>query len=406
MEGPWWLPGMQLRWIGGLKAVLCSDGCHKLVGMEDQRGSSIGLFSATSMGVGGMIGAGIFSILGVLGSVAGSAAWLSFLIAGVLVLACGHSFGKLGAAFPSAGGPVEFLVRGLGNNVATGALNLALWAGYLFALALYASAFSGYAAALVHGGGEHAASGGWVRPVFAVAVVVVMLFLMLNLIGSAAVGKVEGLIVAFKLLILLAFVAVTAFSIDPAMLAPSEWKPASSIAFSVGVTFLAFEGFGLITNAAGSMKDPGRTVPRAIYLSIAIAIVVYVLVALATFGTLSAQQIADASEYALAAAARPSLGSADFTIMAIAAILSTASAINATLFGAANISLRIAHHREMPQVFDKTLWHGGKVGLYVTAGIVAVLAVLVPLGSIASTGSAAFLLVYTAVCAAHLRLRG
>ena len=364
--------------------------------MPDSKAKSIGLVSAAAMGVGGMIGAGIFSILGVVGETSGSAAWMSFTIAGLLALACAHSFAKLGVAFPSAGGPVEFLVRGLGTNLLSGSLNIMLWAGYLLALALYASAFSGYANALFHGPDS-------IQPFIAIGVVA--MFLLLNLLGSAAVGKAEGVIVGIKLVILLGFVAVTAFSIKPELLAPSEWKPARSIAFSVGVTFLAFEGFGLVTNAAADMKNTARTLPRAIYLSIAIAIVVYVLVALATFGSLSAKDISEASEYALAAAAKPALGQAGFTIMSIAALFSTASAINATLFGAANISLQIAHDREMPKVFDKTLWHGGKVGLYVTAAIVALLAATVPLDTIASTGSAAFLVIYASVCIAHLKLR-
>lgn len=364
--------------------------------MPDHKSSSIGLVSAVAMGVGGMIGAGIFSILGVIGDISGSAAWMSFVIAGLLALACAHSFAKLGVAFPSAGGPVEFLVRGLGTNLLSGTLNIMLWAGYLLALALYASAFSGYASALFHGPDS-------LQPVIAVGIVA--MFLLLNLLGSAAVGKAEGVIVGVKLVILLGFVAVTAFSLKPELLAPSEWKPARSIAFSVGVTFLAFEGFGLVTNAAADMKNTARTLPRAIYLSVAIAMMVYVLVALATFGSLSAKEISEASEYALAAAAKPSLGQAGFTIMSIAALFSTASAINATLFGAANISLQIAHDREMPTVFDKTLWHGGKVGLYVTAAFVALLAATVPLDTIASTGSAAFLVIYASVCVAHLRLR-
>lgn len=363
----------------------------------------MGLLSASSIGIGGMIGAGIFSILGVVGGVAGSAAWISFVGAGLLALLCGHSFAKLGATFPSSGGPVEFLVRGFGVNLLSGTLNVVLWFGYILALALYASAFAGYAVALIHGGGESAASGGWLKPLIAVGVVAGFLFL--NIVGSAAVGKAEGAIVAIKLVILLGFVGVTAFSIDPSLLSVSNWKPAHSIAFSLGTTFLAFEGFGLITNAAGDMKNPGKTLPRAVYLSIIATIVVYVLVVLATFGNLPIDQITEKKEYALAAAAKPALGKAGFIAMGIAALFSTASAINATLFGGANVSFNVAHERELPEVLDRKVWEGAKVGLFVTAGAVALLAALVPLSAIANTGSAAFLVVYTFVCIAHLRLR-
>ena len=218
---------------------------------------AIGLIGAASIGVGGMIGAGIFSILGVVGGVAGSAAWIGFLGAGVLALLCGHSFARLGAAFPSSGGPVTFLTKGIGHNTLSGTLNVVLWLGYILALALYASAFAGYAAALIHGpsqGGEAIQTAFWVKPVIAVGVVAA--FLLLNILGSAAVGKAEGVIVAVKLVILIAFVAITAPSIDPALLSTAHWKPPTSIAFSLGTAFLAFEGFGLITNAAGEMGRP------------------------------------------------------------------------------------------------------------------------------------------------------
>ena len=361
-----------------------------------KNGGNITLFGATAMGVGGMIGAGIFSILGVIGAISGSAAWISFLGAGVLALLCGHSFARLGATFPSSGGPVEFLLRGLGTNLLSGSLNVMLWLSYVLALSLYASAFAGYAAALTGGGG-------WVKP--AVSVGVVAGFLFLNVVGPGAVGKAEGFIVVVKLLILLGFVAVTAFSVRPSLLGTAHWAGPAQIAFGLGTAFLAYEGFGLITNAAGNMADPQKTLPRAIYLSIAVAIAVYVLVVLVTFGNLPVAQIVAKQEYALAAAARPALGQIGFTVMAVAALFSTASAINATLFGGANVSFQVAHDRQMPAAFDRTVWHGAKWGLFVTAGLVAVLAATVPLASIANTGSAAFLVIYSGVCVAHLRLR-
>ncbi len=364
----------------------------------EQDHGTIGLFGAISIGVGGMIGAGIFSILGVVGSVAGSAAWISFLGAGVLALFCTYSFAKLGSAFPSNGGPVEFFMRGLGDNLISGSFNVMLWLGYIMGLSLYSSAFSGYAAAVV--GIEDIA---WARPLIAIGVI--LLFLVLNVLGSAAVGKAEGVIVAIKLIILLGFAVVTAFSVKPELLSTTHWSPPRAIAISLGTTFLAYEGFGLITNAAGSMKDPAKTLPRALFLSVIITMFVYLAVAIVTFGNLSAQEITEKQEYALAAAAEPALGRIGFTIMSIAALFSTASAINATLFGGANICVQVAHDRQLPRVLDRRVWEGSKVGLYVTASIVALLAALVPLEAIANTGSAAFLLIYAGVCVSHLRLR-
>jgi amino acid transporter len=97
-----------------------------------------------------------------------------------------------------------------------------------------------------------------------------------------------------------------------------------------GILFIGFEGFGLVTNAAGDMKNPGRMVPRALYLSVLLATLIYIGVAVVVSGNLTTAQIAATRDYALAAAAKPFLGEFGFKLIAVAALFSTASAINAT----------------------------------------------------------------------------
>ncbi len=116
---------------------------------ENSPANQIGLAAAVSIGIGGMVGAGIFSILGVVAQVAGNAMWLSFAIGGVVALLSTYSYAKLGATFPSAGGAVHFLVKSFGDGVLAGALNLFMWVGYIISLALYATAFGHYAATFV-----------------------------------------------------------------------------------------------------------------------------------------------------------------------------------------------------------------------------------------------------------------
>jgi amino acid transporter len=105
----------------------------------------IGLWSAVAIGIGAMIGAGIFSILGVACQISGNALCVSFIIAGIVALLSTYSFAKLGARYPSAGGPAEYLVKGFGDGVMSGGFNVLLWASYVFALALYSRAFGAYA---------------------------------------------------------------------------------------------------------------------------------------------------------------------------------------------------------------------------------------------------------------------
>jgi amino acid transporter len=358
---------------------------------------SIGLWGAVSIGIGGMIGAGIFSILGVVAQVAGSALPVSFLVGGVVALLATYSYAKLGARYPSAGGAVEFLVAGLGDNVLSGGLNTFQWIGYVITLALYASGFAGYAQTFLPAG----TPGPWLQ-VFAVGII--LLFTLVNSLGAGTVGKAETYIVGAKVAILIGFVALGMWAVTPARLAPTTWPPLGDVLFGAGVLFVGYEGFGLITNAAGAMADPRRLLPRALFLAVGIVIVIYVAVAATVIGTLSVPQILAARDFALAEAAKPFLGELGFRLIGIAALLSTSSAINATVFGAANASYQIARDGQLPATFTRHVWRENQEGLYLTAGLAIIFVLFFDLGPIAMMGSAAFLLVYAAVNVAHLRI--
>jgi amino acid transporter len=288
------------------------------------RKADIGLLAALSIGVGGMIGAGIFSILGVVARVAGSAMPLSFAIGGVVAGLAAYSYVALGKTFPSVGGAVTFLVRGYGEGVASGSLNLFQYFSYIITIALYA---------------------------------------------------------------------------------PASWPGPLAIFTGAGVLFVGYEGFGLITNAAANMAKAKRELPRAIYGSVAIAIVIYLLVASGVVTNVPLDVLTGLGNSALAVAAKPSLGQAGFRLIAIAALLSTASAVNATLFGSTNIAYQIAKNGGLPPAFDRKLWGRDVEGLFITSGLVLVFVLLFPLSAVASMGSAGFLLVYSAVNIGHMRIR-
>jgi len=329
----------------------------------------IGLIAAVSIGIGGMVGAGIFSILGIVAHAAGNAMWLAFAIGGVVALLSTYSYAKLGATFPSAGGAVHFLVKSFGDSVLAGGLNLFMWAGYIISLALYATAFGGYAATFVTTTPS---------PLLlkSLAVVPVVVLTLVNAFGATFMGRWETLIVAVKVAILVLFAAVGLCFIRPGYLSPELWPETKSVLFGAGVLFIGYEGFGLITNAAADMRDPRKMLPRALYISVILVIALYLAVALTVTGNLSDYEIEQSKDYALAEAAKPFLGQFGFRLIAIAALFSTASAINATLFGSANVCYMIARDGEL--IFD--------------------------LSGIAMMGSAAFLLIYAAVNAGHLKV--
>ncbi|MFO1019529.1 MAG: APC family permease [Planctomycetales bacterium] len=195
--------------------------------------NQVSLPAAVSIGIGGMVGAGIFSILGVVAQVAGNAMWLSFAIGGVIALLCTYSYAKLGATFPSAGGAVYFLVKSFGDGVLAGGINLFMWAGYIISLALYASAFGHYAATFIT---THPSA----MLVKSLAIGMVLLLTLVNAFGAKIMGRSELLIVGIKVAILILFSAVGLCFIKPAHLNPELWPAAKSILFGAGVLFIGY----------------------------------------------------------------------------------------------------------------------------------------------------------------------
>lgn len=357
----------------------------------------IGLAAAVSIGIGGMVGAGIFSILGVVAHAAGNAMWMAFAIGGVVALLSTYSYAKLGATYPSAGGAVHFLVKSYGDGVLAGGLNLFMWAGYIISLALYATAFGSYAATFFadpHSG----------LLIESLAVCSVLALTIVNAFGARIMGRGETIIVAIKLAILILFAATGLWFVKPDNLSPTHWPAAQSVLFGAGVLFIGYEGFGLVTNAAADMRNPRVMLPRALYTSVLLVIAIYLLVAITVSGNLTDAEIEKARDYALAEAAKPFLGEFGFRLIAIAALLSTASAINATLFGSANVCYMIARDGELPSRLTRTTWKDATGGLLLTAGLVVLVMLCFDLQGIAMMGSAAFLLIYAAVNAGHLRV--
>src|ERR1700759_761955 len=251
----------------------------------------IGLAAAVSIGIGGMGGAGIFSILGVVAQGAHNAMWLAFAIGGVVALLSTYSYAKLGTTFPSAGGAVHFLVKSFGDGVFAGGLNLFMWLGYIISLALYATAFGGYAATFVTPTPS---------PLLlkSLAVASVAVLTLVNAFGGKLMGRSETAIVAIKVAILILFAAVGLWFVKPGNLSPALWPETKSILFGAGVLFIGYEGFGLVTNAAADMRDPRTLLPRALYTSVILVIALYLVVSVTVSGNLSDAEIERAKDYA------------------------------------------------------------------------------------------------------------
>lgn len=364
--------------------------------MSEAVNGKMGLWAVVSLGVGGMVGGGIFAVLGLAVQMAHGGTPVAFALAGMVALLTAYSYAKLSVAYPSRGGTVVFLDRTFGAGMFTGSLNVLLWLSYVVMLSLYAFAFGSYGATFLpqawQGIGKHA--------LISLAVIAIA---GMNLLNAELIGKAETWIVAIKLAILLLFVGVGIFGINASQIAPGSWSPPLQLAAGGMIIFLSYEGFELIANTANDVRDVAKTLPRAYYTAVGFVIALYVLVALVTVGNLSVDKIVAAKDFALAEAAWPFLGQAGFTLIAIAAMLSTASAINATLYGAARLSYCIARDGELPAVLERKVWGQPVEGLLIISGLTLIVANVFDLTSIATMGSAGFLLIFAAVNSANAR---
>ena len=348
------------------------------------------------MGIGAMVGAGIFSLLGQAGAIASGAVYLSFLAGGVIALLSGYSLGKLGARFPSSGGMVEYLVQGYGVGIFSGAMSVMMYLAALVSASLVARTFGVYAASFFPAD----------EPMLltdAFAAGIVLLFMVINLNGPKSASWVETLVVAIKMAVLIVFALAGLLYIQPALLSPSTYPPANVVFYSLAITFFAYEGFRVITNAAEDMPNPKKMLPRAIMTAVGIVMVLYVAIAVAVFGHMPAEKVIAAKDLALAEAARPMFGQTGFRIVAIAALFATASAINAALYAITNVTYQLAKVGELPAAFGEPLGHS-REGLVISSAFILILALFFDLSEIAAIGSVSILIVHFVVHVGHLRL--
>ncbi|MEE8587810.1 MAG: APC family permease [Sulfurimonadaceae bacterium] len=358
-----------------------------------------GLKELIAIGVGGMIGGGIFSVMGLAVGITGNATPIAFLLGGVLALIMGYSYAKLAVAFHSDGASFTYLEYAFPQHKFIGVITgWTVIIGYIGTLALYAFTFGAYGAELL---GE---SDGMVRQILSVGIV--LLFMMINLIGTTTLGKTEDLIVYGKIILLglLAFAGMQ--SIEVERMQPVLDHGVVSVFMAAALIFVAYEGFQLITNGVCETADPHKNIPRGIYGSIGIVTLIYVVLSIVAVGSLSQAELVAAEEYALAVAAEPSMGNAGRILVSIAALLATASAINATLFGASRMMAEIASEHEMPKAFsfrnrESVPW----IAVVVIATLTIVFTYFGGLELIASFSSLTFLLVSLAINIANYKLR-
>ncbi|MDA3894236.1 MAG: APC family permease [Salinivirgaceae bacterium] len=358
--------------------------------------NKIGLWSAVGLGVGAMIGAGIFALMGQAVAIAGKAVYISFILGGIVAAISGYSLAKLGARFPAAGGIVEYLVQAFGVNVFTGGISVMLYLASLIALALLAKAFGSYAAALLNLKGSLIYTN-----VFALSIIA--LLATIQFFGVKKVVKFQNVAIIITILILVVFAIAGLIYMKPELMAPALYPSSNKILFSIAITFFSYEGFRIITNTAEDIINPEKNLTKAIFISIGITMVIYTALAFAVFGNLEVDQVIESKDYALAEAARPAFGVFGFTIISIAALFATSSSINAVLFATNNIAYQMARNGQLPGFFANPI---GKTreGLIVSVVLTALLILFLDLLQIAAIGSITVLFIHAITHLGHLKL--
>lgn len=358
------------------------------------KSNKIGLKEAISIGIGGMVGGGIFAVLGLAVALGKGGTPISFLIAGTIALITSYSYVKLSLTFPDRGGTVKFINEGFGKNVFSGGINNLLWISYIIMLSLYAAAFGSYAPNLF----EITSNKGLDSHIYLSAIII--LATAINYYSIKVVGKIESYAVIIKLIILISFVFIGAYGLIESshlsQLAISNWESPLKLFTAGMIIFVAYEGFELIANTVPDIENPEINVPKAYYYSIFFVIILYVIIAIITIGSLPFNEIAKAQDYVLAEAAKPMLGKIGFSIITIAALISTFSAINASLYGGTRVSYEIAEDDELPHELTSKFWNQ-PIGLFITAVMTLIIANTLNLESISTSGSIGFLLIFAMV---------
>jgi APA family basic amino acid/polyamine antiporter len=371
-------------------------------------GASLGLLDATMVGIGAMIGAGIFVLTGLAAETAGPAAVIVFGLNGGVTLFTALSYAELASAIPRNGGGYAY-VRETFSGAVSFVMGWTRWFTYMAAGGLYALGFSSNFVEFVH---LYVPSAPDLPIVY--AVVIVGLFVALNALSTEASGGAETIITILKIAILVVFIAFGIFAVQT-----SEFEPfftadsgMTAVLPAMGLTFIAFQGYDLIATVTEEVENPQKNIPRAIFLSLLVTVVIYLLVVFVAIGTLGAESLGEAGETAVAQAAEgfmpefPIIGTGA-ALITFGAVFSTVSALNAVIIGSSRVAFAMGRERQLPARLGRLHPRYGTpfVAILASAVVMLLTVLLVPIRLIGNLASLFSLLGFIVVNVAVIRLR-
>ncbi|MGV8856817.1 MAG: APC family permease [Devosia sp.] len=354
---------------------------HDQADGSDNQGS-ITLGGAIAMGTGVMIGAGIFALTGQIAELAGPLFPLAFIAGAIVTIFSAYSYVKMSNAWPSSGGIAMILQKCYGPGAVAAGAALLMALSMVIAESLVARTFATYVLR------PFDIEGGPLVPALAVAVIVFAF--LVNIAGNRSVGLFSQVMAVIKIggIALFGIAALWSSGFQFVATSPTEQGySATGFIASVALAILAFKGFTTITNSGGEITDPHRNVGRAIMISIALCVVVYLLVAFGVGSSLNIDQIIAARDYSLAEAAKPALGQIGFYLTVLLAAVATASGVLASVFA---VSRMLAMLTEMKMIPHSHFGMSGPIQrhtLVYTVVIASTLAIFFDLGRIASLGA-------------------
>ncbi len=383
----------------------------------------LGLFDASMIGIGAMIGAGIFVLTGIAAGEAGPASLLAFGLNGLVTLLTALSYAELASAYPRAGGGYAFIKKAFPGVVGF-ASGWMLWFSYIVACSLYALGFGSYFWEFMHSYlpfisdttfealGEH-------LPLLMITVVACLGFIWINMRGTALTGKIENVITVGKILILAVFIF---FGFKAVFAAPalslSSFTPFfpqgfGGVLVAMGLTFIAFEGYDLIATVAEEIKEPEKNIPRATFISLSVAVLIYLLILFVSIGAIrpesgaSWQFLGKYQETAIVKAAENFMPSFGIVLIIFGGLLSTTSALNATILASSRVAFSMGRDKMLPERMCRIhpQHRTPHIAVAVTGVMILVLAVLFPIQVIGSAASVMFLLTFTLVNLSLIALR-
>jgi amino acid transporter len=368
----------------------------ELLKHTEKQHSDISLFSATALGIGGMMGAGLYSLLGLASFHAGTYLPLAFLLGAIAASFSIYSYAKLGAAYPSSGGAATFTVMSFGPGIISGSINLFQYIAYLIAAALYAAGFVEYTNALF--GGDLST---FVLKSITASIILICTFI--NLLGASLVGRAEMLAIGLVVISLLVF---SALGFEKAEFSTFQMGHFSitGIAVATGILYINFQGFGVVTNSSSAMRSPQRELPIAMFSALILVTVAYLAVSSAVVLLMPLSTIELNSGHVLADAAALVAGKPGQIIISISALLACAAAVNATIFAASNIAADVAKKRMVSSALGNGVLKTQLRALTVSSIGVILFALAFPLAEVGQMASLAFLLVYAVITFGHLRV--